>query len=73
MGSFCIRTVIVDVLMIYFTELHEVKDLITEADEKRYPESELLQNLVNAVSEADKCASVANQLVTKKVRTRLVT
>lgn len=51
-------------------ELNEIKELITEADEKRYPESELLQNLVNAVSEADKCACVANQLVTKKVRTR---
>ena len=47
-----------------------MKELITEADEKRYPESELLQNLINALSEADKCASVANQLVTKKVRTR---
>ncbi|XP_052059486.1 lysine-specific demethylase 5A-like isoform X1 [Mytilus californianus] len=51
-------------------ELNEIKELITEADEKRYPESELLQNLINTVSEADKCASVANQLVTKKVRTR---
>lgn len=51
-------------------ELLEIKELITEADEKRYPDSELLQNLINTVSEADKCASVANQLVTKKVRTR---
>jgi histone demethylase JARID1 len=55
---------------LFFSEINEVKELITEADEKRYPESELLQNLINALSEADKCASVANQLVTKKVRTR---
>lgn len=58
--------------MTLFSELNEIKELITEADEKRYPDSELLQNLINTVSEADKCASVANQLVTKKVRTRSV-
>lgn len=59
-------------MMTLFSELNEIKELITEADEKRYPDSELLQNLINTVSEADKCASVANQLVTKKVRTRSV-
>lgn len=32
----------------------------------------MLQTLINAVGEAEKCANVANQLVSKKVRTRCV-
>lgn len=51
-------------------DLNQLKDLITEAEEKKFPESDLLQTLINAVTEAEKCSSVANQLVSKKVRTR---
>ena len=51
-------------------ELWELKDLLQEADEKKFPESELKSTLANAISEAEKCANVANQLVSKKVRTR---
>lgn len=51
-------------------DLEELKELITEAEEKRFPDDDLLQTLISAVSEAEKCANVANQLVTKKVRTR---
>ncbi|BFZ10485.1 hypothetical protein BsWGS_13524 [Bradybaena similaris] len=51
-------------------DLCALKDLITEATEKKFPESDLLQTLINAVTEAEKCSNVANQLVTKKVRTR---
>lgn len=51
-------------------ELTEFKELITEAEEKRYPDTVLLQTLLSAVVEAEKCASVAHQLVTKKIRTR---
>ncbi|XP_059161364.1 lysine-specific demethylase 5A-like isoform X2 [Physella acuta] len=51
-------------------ELNELKNLITEAEEKKFPESDLLQTLINAVTEAEKCSNVANQLVSKKVRTR---
>lgn len=54
------------------TELNELKNLITEAEEKKFPESDLLQTLINAVTEAEKCSNVANQLVSKKVRTRFV-
>ncbi|GFR98729.1 lysine-specific demethylase 5A [Elysia marginata] len=51
-------------------DLNQLKDLITESEEKKFPESDLLQTLINAVTEAEKCSNVANQLVSKKVRTR---
>ncbi|KAK3776769.1 hypothetical protein RRG08_058519 [Elysia crispata] len=51
-------------------DINELKDLITESEEKKFPESDLLQTLINAVTEAEKCSNVANQLVSKKVRTR---
>ncbi|XP_012946958.1 lysine-specific demethylase 5A isoform X2 [Aplysia californica] len=51
-------------------ELGELKELIAEAEDKKFPESDLLQTLVSAVTEAEKCSSVAAQLVSKKVRTR---
>ncbi|XP_052677656.1 lysine-specific demethylase 5A-like isoform X4 [Crassostrea angulata] len=51
-------------------DLPDLKEYITEAEEKRFPDSELMQQLVMAVSEAEKCANVAAQLVSKKARTR---
>lgn len=55
-----------------FVDLPDLKEYITEAEEKRFPDSELMQQLVMAVSEAEKCANVAAQLVSKKARTRSV-
>ncbi|XP_060607947.1 lysine-specific demethylase 5A-like isoform X1 [Ruditapes philippinarum] len=51
-------------------DLLELKNLLIDAEEKHFPDSELMQSLNNAVTEAMKCANVANQLVSKKVRTR---
>nr|KAG5711307.1 hypothetical protein BaRGS_006004 [Batillaria attramentaria] len=51
-------------------ELSDLKELLQEAEEKKFPESDLKNTLANAITEAEKCASVANQLVSKKVRTR---
>jgi hypothetical protein len=53
-----------------FPDLTEVKSLLQEAEQKKFPESELLQALMQVVTEAEKCASVAQQLACKKVRTR---
>ena len=50
----------------------QLKEMIVEADEKRFPDNELLQQLVSAVTEAERCANVATQLVSKKHRTRYV-
>lgn len=51
-------------------ELSDLRELAEEAEVHRFPESELLQTLIQAVTEADKCATVAAHLATKKVRTR---
>lgn len=51
-------------------DLSEMRDLMKEAEEKHFPESDLYKLLTDAVLEAEKCSSVAQQLVGKKVRTR---
>ena len=53
-------------------DLLDLKELVTEAEEKKFPDTPLMQTLIAAISEAEKCASVANQLVCKKVHTRYV-
>lgn len=53
-------------------ELSELRELLTEAENKKFPESELLTALTTAVQDAEKCASVAQQLLNNKQRTRLV-
>ena len=56
--------------LFHFPELQDLKVLLSEAEEKHFPESERLLSLASAVTEAEKCANVAHQLVSKKVRTR---
>ncbi|KAK1131511.1 hypothetical protein K0M31_020516 [Melipona bicolor] len=51
-------------------ELSELKELLNEAESKKFPESELLIALTTAVQDAEKCASVAQQLLNNKQRTR---
>lgn len=51
-------------------KLHDLKDLLNEAKEKKFPESELLTLLTSTVQDAEKCASVAQQLLNNKQRTR---
>ncbi|KAA0199715.1 hypothetical protein HAZT_HAZT010386 [Hyalella azteca] len=51
-------------------ELDELRALVTTAEERRFPDNELLGALLAAVAEADKCAAVAAHLNAKKVRTR---
>ena len=51
-------------------DLLDLRELLKEALEKKYPDTPLLQALMNSVEEAEKCANVASQLVSAKVRTR---
>lgn len=51
-------------------DLEQFKELILEAEEKKFPKSDLLQTLISAVEDADKCASVIQQLDLNKIRTR---
>lgn len=53
-------------------ELSELKELLDEAEVKKFPESELLTALTTAVQDAEKCASVARQLLSNKQRTRFI-
>ncbi|XP_069785350.1 lysine-specific demethylase 5C isoform X2 [Narcine bancroftii] len=50
--------------------LEDLKALMTEATEKRYPESGLLQQLKNNVQETEKCVSEALQLVVSRKAAR---
>ena len=50
----------------------DLQELLDEALEKRFPESQLLTTLTTAVQDAEKCASVAKQLLNSKQRTRLM-
>ncbi|XP_064473046.1 lysine-specific demethylase 5A-like isoform X2 [Ornithodoros turicata] len=51
-------------------ELEELKELVQEAEEKKFPPTELLQSLTVAVQESEKTSNVAQQLLSKKMRTR---
>ena len=48
-------------------EFSELKELLEEANERKYPKSDLLEALTLTVEEAEKCQTVANQLGSKKV------
>ncbi|KAF5292984.1 hypothetical protein FQR65_LT11102 [Abscondita terminalis] len=50
--------------------LPELKGLLTEAEEKKFPKCELLTTLSNAIDDAEKCASVIRQLDSTMARTR---
>ncbi|KAH0955440.1 hypothetical protein HN011_007212 [Eciton burchellii] len=51
-------------------ELSELRELLNEAVNKKFPDCELLTALTTAVQDAEKCASVAQQLLNNKQRTR---
>ncbi|GFV97950.1 hypothetical protein TNCV_5069901 [Trichonephila clavipes] len=50
-------------------DIAELKDLVTEAEEKKFPNVELLQKLVETVDEGEKCTALAQQLLNRRVRT----
>ena len=50
--------------------LEHLKELVTRAEEDGFTDSELLLLLTESISEAEKCAGVARQLASQKVKTR---
>lgn len=44
--------------------------MLSEADEQRFPDTDLVVSLRDAVETAEKCTMVAQQLMSSKVRTR---
>lgn len=51
-------------------DISEFKELAQEAEEKRFPKVDLYQTVVSTVEEGEKCAALAQQLLSRKVRTR---
>lgn len=54
-------------------DLDLFKKLLSEAEEKKYPESELYQRLKTTIDEATQLAELCSQLSNRKVRTRTYT
>ncbi|XP_060701628.1 lysine-specific demethylase 5B-like isoform X2 [Hemiscyllium ocellatum] len=50
--------------------LSDLKSMVEEAEKKNFPENDLLKQLKEAILEAEKCASVAQQLLNNKRQTR---
>ncbi|XP_015761819.1 PREDICTED: LOW QUALITY PROTEIN: lysine-specific demethylase 5A-like [Acropora digitifera] len=51
-------------------DVSELKHLVNTAEQSQFPDCDLFQQLKAAVAEAERCASVALQLVSRKHRTR---
>ena len=51
-------------------DLAGLKDLLTEAEEQKFPDKEQVANLRDVVDKAEKFTAVAQQLISTKVRTR---
>lgn len=52
----------------YKIALSAMNQLVQEAREKRYPDTGVLRSLSKCVVEAEKCASLATQLVNRNLR-----
>ncbi|XP_076344166.1 lysine-specific demethylase 5A-like isoform X2 [Tachypleus tridentatus] len=51
-------------------DIAELKELIQEAETNGFPKTEILDALEDVIEDADKCSSFAQQLLSRKVRTR---
>lgn len=49
-----------------FADIIELKVMMEDAEDRKFPENELYRRLRDAVKEAETCASVAQLLLTKK-------
>ena len=50
--------------------LEHLKELVTRAEEDGFTDSDLMALLTESIGEAEKCAGVARQLASKKMKTR---
>ena len=57
-------------LLVDFVGVSDLKELVVTAEQSQFPECDLLQLLKSTLAEAERCASVAVQLVSRKHRTR---
>jgi len=61
-------------IMIFFfsLDLEELRTLVVEAEKKMYPETDLLCHLRQVIQNADRCTSMAQQLLNGKRQTRYI-
>uniref|UniRef100_A0A671PH54 [histone H3]-trimethyl-L-lysine(4) demethylase n=1 Tax=Sinocyclocheilus anshuiensis TaxID=1608454 RepID=A0A671PH54_9TELE len=52
------------------SDLEELRSLVVEAEKKTYPETDLLSHLCQVIQNADRCTSMAQQLLNGKRQTR---
>ncbi|KTG33293.1 hypothetical protein cypCar_00011405 [Cyprinus carpio] len=52
------------------SDLEELRSLVVEAEKKTYPETDLLSHLRQVIQNADRCTSMAQQLLNGKRQTR---
>ena len=57
-------------LSLVFTDLIELRVMLEDAEDRKYPENDLFRKLKDAVKEAETCASVAQLLLSKKQKHR---
>ncbi|GIX89785.1 hypothetical protein CEXT_172121, partial [Caerostris extrusa] len=50
--------------------ISELRDYLTEAEEKKFPSTELLKDLADTIDEGEKCTAIAQQLLSTRIRTR---
>lgn len=61
------------VLLLHVSDLIELKVLLEDAEDRKYPENALFRRLRDMVKEAETCSSVAQLLLSRKQRHRSVT
>lgn len=61
---------VVIVCSFVFTDLIELRVMLEDAEDRKYPENDLFRKLRDAVKEAETCASVAQLLLSKKQKHR---
>lgn len=64
------QSVLLTVDFLCFTDLIELKVLLEDAEDRKYPEKGLFRRLREMVKEAETCSSVAQLLLSRKQRHR---
>lgn len=57
-------------LYVIITDVIELRVMLEDAEDRKYPENDLFRKLRDAVKEAETCASVAQLLLSKKQKHR---
>ena len=59
------------IICIILVALPDMKRLVQEAREKKYPDTGLMKNLQRSITDSERCANLASALVNKNLRQSL--